>query len=90
MNCPEKLIIEKAGIGRIGKDIVWTDTTKEGRLFGRILTKAKAWDWLEVEILLNRLYAMVGAKNKHTGYAFHVGRHPLLEHIQSMEVTYDW
>jgi len=90
MESPEERIVKAAGIGRIGPDIVWDDSTREGRIFGKIWRSARQWDWLEVEILLNRLYAMVGAKNKHTGYAFHVGRHPLLEHIQSMEVTYDW
>jgi len=87
---PEERIIEAAGIGRIGKDVVWADTTPEGRLFGRILVKAKAWDWLEVERLLDKLYRLVGAKNKYTGYAFHCGRHPLQEHISRIEVTYDW
>jgi len=75
---PEKRIIEAAGIISIDGEIVSYDpTTPEGSIFEDILLHARAWRWCKVEDLLDSLYSMVGAKNEHTGYAFHLGLHPL-------------
>lgn len=58
---------------------------KSDGLFGRKrIIKAAGIGRIGKDIVL------VGSKNEYTGYAFHVGKHPLIQYIQSMEVTYDW
>jgi hypothetical protein len=83
MDSPEKRIAEAAGIVDVGDAIWWTDATQAGDLFGDILYYAREWKWGKVEKLLDKLYTLVGAENPSTGYAFHIGEHPLQVYIRS-------
>ena len=82
----EKKIVEAAHIIIANGELLsWDPTTRAGEIFEEILHRAREWDWLGVEELLDKLYALVGAENEYTGYAFHIGRHPLQEYIASVD-----
>lgn len=57
--------------------------SRAGQLFEAIEQHAAQWQWSEVQKLLDELYELVGAENSYTGYAYHLGRHPLQEYLAS-------
>jgi len=78
----EQRIVAAAHIVGVGDSLSWDPTTPAGELFEEALHHARAWRWAEAEAALDRLYALVGGQNEYTGYAFHVGAHPLQAYIR--------
>lgn len=67
---------------KIAREIA-VNASRAGQLFDAIEQYAAKWQWGEVEKLLDELYELVGAENSYTGYAYHLGRHPLQEYLAS-------
>jgi hypothetical protein len=54
-----------------------------------VLAHARAWEWEEAEAGLDQIYRLLGGNNPATGYAFHLGRHPVQQHYREIELELD-
>jgi hypothetical protein len=59
------------------------------RLGRAVLAHARAWEWEEVEDGLDQIYRLLGGDNPATGYAFHLGRHPVQRYLRELERELD-